>query len=377
MQLAFYKLSKTLTPSTSDGVRKVRATLLPKTLLIFFDKKNHNINYCTNVLTYKHDYLYNYLKLSQKNTTFSRTPTKTPNALFKNRTVFIKNTQAVKTTTKLKLFYKYNQLKYNLPAKTFFKTTVRRKIINEGGFKKNPRVYKMPFLFIDYLHATSPNVVGGLNSHPYRSITKPETPQTFDNSNPNPYNAHFTKILTARFSFLAGKISTTPLVSSKTFLSAEEYSNTLYRNKPIHLQYTTQLNSKPNIKLTTQLINPNQLTCHKLLGFFYLNNPSQLKYKYMVGSGNTNDITRSVDLQYYNFFSKSKKNLLKTTNILPSKNFNYVFFKKLYTSLNLKKMHLNINHTYHNTIIRFMENLSGNKTLLQFYPFVNQSITKY
>ena len=219
--------------------------------------------------------------------------------------------------------------------------------------------------------------MGGLNSHPYRSITKPETPQTFDNSNPNPYNAHFTKILTARFSFLAGKISTTPLVSSKTFLSAEEYSNTLYRNKPIHLQYTTQLNSKPNIKLTTQLINPNQLTCHKLLGFFYLNNPSQLKYKYMVGSGNTNDITRSVDLQYYNFFSKSKKNLLKTTNILPSKNFNYVFFKKLYTSLNLKKMHLNINHTYHNTIIRFMENLSGNKTLLQFYPFVNQSITKY
>ena len=30
--------------------------------------------------------------------------------------------------------------------------------------------------------------------------------------------------------------------------------------------------------------------------------------------------------------------------------------------------------TYHNTIVRFIENLSGNKTTLQFYPFVNQSI---
>lgn len=65
----------------------------------------------------------------------------------------------------------------------------------------------------------------------------------------------------------------------------------------------------------------------------------------------------------------------KINNILPNKYFSYVFFKKVYTTLSSKKLHLNFIPVYHNTLIRFMEYISGNKVLVQFYPFVSQSIT--
>lgn len=62
------------------------------------------------------------------------------------------------------------------------------------------------------------------------------------------------------------------------------------------------------------------------------------------------------------------------TNLIPSKTFSYVFFKKVFTSLLNSKMNLNLIPIYHNTLIRFMEHIFGHKVLLQFYPFVNQSL---
>jgi hypothetical protein len=63
------------------------------------------------------------------------------------------------------------------------------------------------------------------------------------------------------------------------------------------------------------------------------------------------------------------------SNIKPDKNFRLVFFKKILTSSNLKKIHLNFIPFYYNTLVRFMEYISGKKTLIQFYPFINQSVT--
>ena len=60
--------------------------------------------------------------------------------------------------------------------------------------------------------------------------------------------------------------------------------------------------------------------------------------------------------------------------MLPHKLFSYQIFKKLYTSTSSKKLHLNIIPIYQTTIVRFLESLSGNKVLLQFNPFVHQSL---
>lgn len=64
-----------------------------------------------------------------------------------------------------------------------------------------------------------------------------------------------------------------------------------------------------------------------------------------------------------------------TTNLIPSKTFSHVFFKKVFTSLLNSKMNLNLIPIYHNTLIRFMEHVFGHKVILQFYPFVNQSLS--
>lgn len=62
-------------------------------------------------------------------------------------------------------------------------------------------------------------------------------------------------------------------------------------------------------------------------------------------------------------------------NLWPSKHFNYEVLKSVYTSTSRDKITTNLIPVYYHTLIRFMENLSGNLILLQFYPFINQSIT--
>jgi len=65
------------------------------------------------------------------------------------------------------------------------------------------------------------------------------------------------------------------------------------------------------------------------------------------------------------------------TNLIPSKYFSKIFLKKVYTSLSHNKLTTNFIPIYYTTLIRFMEDISGNSILLQFYPFVNQSITTF
>jgi hypothetical protein len=67
---------------------------------------------------------------------------------------------------------------------------------------------------------------------------------------------------------------------------------------------------------------------------------------------------------------------LFATNIQPHMKFKFIIFKKIYAFFTNNKIHKNIIPIYHNTLIRFAEHCSGKKILIQFYPFVNQSITK-
>tara|TARA_B110001450_G_scaffold193287_1_gene181522 strand:- start:8858 stop:9295 length:438 start_codon:yes stop_codon:yes gene_type:complete len=69
-------------------------------------------------------------------------------------------------------------------------------------------------------------------------------------------------------------------------------------------------------------------------------------------------------------------NPININNILPSSNFRHTLVKKVYSSLSYNKVNLNFIPIYYTTLIRFMENISGNKILIQFYPFVNQSVTE-
>jgi hypothetical protein len=70
------------------------------------------------------------------------------------------------------------------------------------------------------------------------------------------------------------------------------------------------------------------------------------------------------------------KNTHNTNNILPCNSFSHTLLKKVYSSLSQNKINLNFIPIYYTTLIRFMENISGNKILIQFYPFVNQSVSE-
>jgi len=67
---------------------------------------------------------------------------------------------------------------------------------------------------------------------------------------------------------------------------------------------------------------------------------------------------------------------VQLTNLQPHNGFKFTIFKKIYAFFANNKIHKNIIPLYYHTLIRFVENCSGKKTLLQFYPFVNQCINK-
>ena len=64
------------------------------------------------------------------------------------------------------------------------------------------------------------------------------------------------------------------------------------------------------------------------------------------------------------------------TNLQPHNKFKFTVFKKIYAFFANNKIRKNVIPLYYHTLIRFVENCSGKKTLLQFYPFVNQCIDK-
>ena len=64
------------------------------------------------------------------------------------------------------------------------------------------------------------------------------------------------------------------------------------------------------------------------------------------------------------------------SNLVPHSSFNQVISKKVLNSFTNRSFQTNLVPWYHNTLIRFIENCSGRKALFQFYPFINQEISR-
>jgi hypothetical protein len=64
------------------------------------------------------------------------------------------------------------------------------------------------------------------------------------------------------------------------------------------------------------------------------------------------------------------------SNLYPHESFQKQLSKRVLNSFANRKFREDIIPTYQNAIIRFIEFCTGKKALLQFYPFVNQHISK-
>lgn len=64
------------------------------------------------------------------------------------------------------------------------------------------------------------------------------------------------------------------------------------------------------------------------------------------------------------------------SNVLPTKHFDYYFSKKIGDLNSYKEYDSNIIPWYYHTLIRFIESVSGYRSLLQFYPFMFQEVHK-
>ena len=71
-----------------------------------------------------------------------------------------------------------------------------------------------------------------------------------------------------------------------------------------------------------------------------------------------------------------KSSNLLYSNLVPHTSFNYILSKKIYSMGYTQSMRVDLVPWYYHTLIRFIENCSGKKVMFQFYPFVNQEITK-
>jgi hypothetical protein len=86
--------------------------------------------------------------------------------------------------------------------------------------------------------------------------------------------------------------------------------------------------------------------------------------------------TKSINYPSQAIISNLYKIYVNNNNLVPSNYFNFILTKKLYTSTSKTKININILPIYYTSIIRFMESISGNQTLVQFNPFVSQSINQ-
>ena len=64
------------------------------------------------------------------------------------------------------------------------------------------------------------------------------------------------------------------------------------------------------------------------------------------------------------------------SNLFPHKKFSYIFSKQLSSLFSMNKIREDIVPLIYHTLVRFVEHISGKKFLFQFYPFLNQNITK-
>jgi len=130
-----------------------------------------------------------------------------------------------------------------------------------------------------------------------------------------------------------------------------------------------------NLNYTNDIFKYNNLNV--ILYFF--KNPFLLKL-HNVFTNNTKQIAMLQNLSQLSTYLDTKFGYstkgINYSNILPHNKFKYTYVKKFFSSFSNQKLRSNITPWYYHTLIRFLENYTGKKILFQFYPFVNQEISK-
>jgi hypothetical protein len=121
--------------------------------------------------------------------------------------------------------------------------------------------------------------------------------------------------------------------------------------------------------------NLNILT-HQQTALFMLWNPILLK-SFLFPKNNSTSYKSSVlsIASQYNHVSESRKDI-HHSNLTPHHSFSKHFSKKVLNSFANRLFREDVIPFYQNTLIRFIEFCTGKKALFQFYPFVNQHISK-
>lgn len=70
-------------------------------------------------------------------------------------------------------------------------------------------------------------------------------------------------------------------------------------------------------------------------------------------------------------------NTLPSNNLVPSSSFRASLSKKVVSSYASQSMKSNVIPWYYHTLVRFIEHATGHRALLQFYPFIAQSVSKH
>ena len=166
-----------------------------------------------------------------------------------------------------------------------------------------------------------------------------------------------------------------PMLNTKMVTTSNSNNNTYYSPYPtLNTNWKWPNGSKFNLQYVNSL---------KILTTV-LHNPFILRFC-LKSTSSTSNLPNTLNLMVHklDLFFKNKNSLqnynytsLYMTNLYPHPNFNHTINKKVYAFFTNNKIHKNIIPIYYNTLIRFAENCTGKKVVIQFYPFVNQSITK-
>ena len=149
-----------------------------------------------------------------------------------------------------------------------------------------------------------------------------------------------------------------------------------------------RIDIKSNLTQQHKTFETNFLTKHSLKPKFTNTNVSL--YNYLTALANpllfkfslTNVVNPKITLSTFDSMTVNERNLnlmslefFDNNNLLPSKSFKKVITKQAFDFFSSYKFYENVIPWYHNTLIRFFEHISGLKSLLQIYPFINQNIT--
>ena len=296
-----------------------------------------------------------------------------------------------KRITNKTLYYRYPQLSKKNYITTQHNFQLRKSLTKKKHFRKNfkkillwEKIHLLQSKFTD-------NTVGDSN------LNTTQKTLTYSLGKDKHNKLSFNKIINTKLFFLSNRFSSflktnTPKYLKTLLINSHSHGGVnnlnykiknksfnpslLITTKTSHLQHKTVRNRRSNTNnnelsfINQGGIEQTKNNPHTMLNLVLLENPLLLK---LFLPKNNDQVRLMFSLPQT---SSLINNPININNILPSSNFRHTLVKKVYSSLSYNKVNLNFIPIYYTTLIRFMENISGNKILIQFYPFVNQSVTE-